>query len=284
MLSEVICILPKEKEAQAMEIKTTAANRKDLVKAIEQFTGERSVYLGPPTFAYRIGDFTVERDSIVSTENEGKAEELETVLASQGFGTETEEDGTAVSTDSTAIKIPLGTDSTQAVINIVNLLHAKQYLINRAVGAEGFKVSDALITSLENTQFTTADEAAARIMQTADYGFGFSFEDGCIVFSGFPYSGDSAKIKAYSELAAAMLKQAKTQKRISPKETIEANEKYYMRVWLVRLGFDGNDAKETRKVLLENLKGHTAFRTEADRQKWNERQMAKKAAAESGVE
>lgn len=284
MLSEVICILPKEKEARAMEIKTTAANRKDLVKAVEQFTGERSVYLGPPTFAYRIGDFTVDRDSTVSTENEEKAAELETALAEQGFTAGTEEAEAESGTDSTTIKIPLGTDSPQAVINTVNLLHAKQYLINKAVGAERFKVSDALITSLENTQFTTADEAAAHIMQTEGYGFGFSFEDGCIVFSGFPYSRDSAEIKAYTELAAAMVKQAKEQKRISPKETIEENEKYYMRVWLVRLGFDGKEAKETRKVLLENLKGHTAFRTDADRQKWNERQKAKRAAAESGVE
>ena len=226
----------------------------------------------------------VDRDSTISTENEEMSGELEAMLAAQDFGAETEEAETEAGADSTTIKIPLGTDSTQAVINTVNLLHAKQYLINRAVGAERFKVSDALITSLENTQFITADEAAAHIMQTEGYGFGFSFEDGCIVFSGFPYSGDSTKVKAYAELAAAMVKQAKGQKRISPKETIEENEKYYMRVWLVRRGFDGNDAKETRKALLENLKGHTAFRTDADRRKWNERQKAKKEAAESGVE
>jgi hypothetical protein len=41
----------------------------------------------------------------------------------------------------------------------------------------------------------------------------------------------------------------------------------------------GKECKETRKALLENLKGHTAFRTEADRQKWNDRQKARKAAA-----
>jgi hypothetical protein len=76
-----------------------------------------------------------------------------------------------------------------------------------------------------------------------------------------------------------MVRTAREQKRISPTETIEENEKYYMRVWLVRLGFDGKGCKETRKMLLENLKGHTAFRTEADRQKWNDRQKARKAAA-----
>ncbi len=39
------------------------------------------------------------------------------------------------------------------------------------------------------------------------------------------------------------MQQAKEQKRISPKETIEENEKYYMRIWLLRLGFGGKEGK-----------------------------------------
>jgi hypothetical protein len=82
-----------------------------------------------------------------------------------------------------------------------------------------------------------------------------------------------------------MVRTAREQKRISSTETIEKNEKYYMRVWLVRLGLGGKECKETRKILLANLKGHTAFRTEADKQKWNERQKARKAGtAESEAE
>ena len=49
-----------------------------------------------------------------------------------------------------------------------------------------------------------------------------------------------------------------------------------MRIWLVRLGLDGKEAKETRRVLLQNLKGHTAFRTEADKEKWMEKNSKKK--------
>lgn len=262
-----------------IRIETTAANRKDLVKAIEQFIGERSVYLGPPSFGYKVGDFTVDRDGTVLTENEEKAKEVRAMLAAKGFCTEGDEEMSYEG--GTTIKVPIGTDEAQAVINLTNMLHSKQYLLNRAVGAEGFKVSDALITSLGNTEFANADEAVSRIMQTADYGQGFSFEDGCIVFSGFPYTEDSGKVKAYCELASAMVKTAKEQKRIKADETIEENEKYYMRVWLVRLGFDGKEAKETRKVLLENLKGHTAFRTDADRVKWQEAQARRKAEKEA---
>jgi hypothetical protein len=48
-----------------------------------------------------------------------------------------------------------------------------------------------------------------------------------------------------------------------------------MRVWLVRIGLGGKDGKDTRKVFLSRLKGHTAFRTEEDKEKWKERNSKK---------
>lgn len=266
-----------------MEIKTTAANRKEIAKAIAEFTGEQSIYLGPPTFAYRAGSFTVDKDGIITTEDETIGEEVRQMLTDRGF---IGGDGTQEETESnTAVRIPLTGMTGQGIVNLANLIHSKQFLINRAVRKEGFSVNGALIAAIGETQFTTAEDAVSFIKGFEEYGTGFSFEEGCIVFDGFPYSTDAATVKAYSELSAAMVKAAKRQKRIKPDETIEENEKYYMRTWLVRLGFDGREAKETRRILLENLKGHTAFRTEDDKIKWNERQKAKKAAAlESGVE
>lgn len=72
---------------------------------------------------------------------------------------------------------------------------------------------------------------------------------------------------------------AKNQKRINPQQCMEENEKYYMRVWLIRLGFGGKAGKEVRNTLLANLKGHTAFRTEAEIERAKERNKAKKQNA-----
>ncbi len=260
-----------------MEIRTASTDRKAIAKAIAGFFGEQSVYLGPPTFGYRIGGFTVDREGIIHTEDEQKGEEVVQMLQENGFMEDEESEGTGAM----EIKIPLEGFGPQGIINLLNLIHSKQYLINKAVRNEGFKAADALITELESAQFATAEEAVSFITGYGDYGRGFSFQDGCIIFSGFPYSTEPAKVSAYTEFAAAVVKQAKEQKRISAKETIEENEKYYMRVWLVRLGFDGKDAKETRKVLLENLKGHTAFRTDDDRVKWQEAQARRKAEREA---
>ena len=75
-----------------------------------------------------------------------------------------------------------------------------------------------------------------------------------------------------------MNKMAQKQKRIQVKTVNDMNEKYALRIWLVRLDMNGDEHKDDRKILMENLTGHTAFRTDAEREKWTKRQLAKKQA------
>ncbi len=70
---------------------------------------------------------------------------------------------------------------------------------------------------------------------------------------------------SFAELTCMMAERAKEMKWINPAEIIEANEKYYMRIWLIRLGLGGKGGKKTRDLLLKNLKGNTAFRTEEEK-------------------
>ena len=42
-----------------MTVYYNAQDRKPLVKAISEFTETKAVYMKTPTYAYRIGDFTV---------------------------------------------------------------------------------------------------------------------------------------------------------------------------------------------------------------------------------
>ena len=106
---------------------------------------------------------------------------------------------------------------------------------------------------------------------------GLHFTNTHVTFMGFPTAQTATdravpdrgmmtespeKLEVFKRLAARMNKMAKEQKRIVPKEITEPNEKY--------------DCKADRKILLQNLSGHTAFRTEADKEKWIARQNAKK--------
>lgn len=265
------------------EIMTNAESRKNVVKALAEHLGEKAVYAGPPSFAYRVESITVDREGKIILEDESRAEEIEMVLAANGFlgGSVEEPDAEA---SYTGIRIPVGGLETQGIINLMNMLHAKQYLINKAVGQDGFSVSDSLITDLEAGTFQNAREVIDFIGNHGSSNTGFAFLEDTILFTGFPYTEEPAAVKAYTVLASKMVQSAGMQKRISPKPTIEENEKYYMRSWMVRIGLGGKDTKEERTFLLSGLKGHTAFRTPADEEKWKANRKAARAAAKEAAE
>ena len=49
-----------------MTIETNIINRRELAGALAQYINTRAVYLGPPTFAYQIGDIHLSREGILS--------------------------------------------------------------------------------------------------------------------------------------------------------------------------------------------------------------------------
>lgn len=259
-----ICSTKTKRREQLMQIKTISADRKEIVKAMELILGMKAKYQGPPTFAYVIGNFTVDRNGSVETDTEEEGISMKQELTARGLA---EADETTLK-----VELPMTGMTADAVRNLLYMIHSKQYLLKKSIGADTIKVSDKLVERLQGEE--AADlEAVLRIIGE-EQPFGIAFSEERISFTGFPF--DAQRVKAYTELAALMVKGAKEAKRVNPKETVEENEKYYMRIWLVRLGLDGKDAKETRRVLLENLKGHTAFRTEADKEKWMEKNSRKK--------
>lgn len=260
------------------EIMTNAESRKNVVKALAEHLGEKAAYAGPPSFAYQVGDITVDREGKIILEDESRMEEITAVLTECGFLGNSEEEAEA-ETSYTGIRIPVGGLEAQGIINLLNMLHAKQYLINKAIGQDGFSVSDSLITDLEAGTFQDAGEVIAFIGNYEGSNAGFAFLEDTILFTGFPYTEEPTAVKAYTELVSKMVQCAGKQKRISPKPTIEENEKYYMRAWMVRIGLGGKDVKEERAFLLSRLKGHTAFRTPADEEKWKANRKAARAAA-----
>ena len=233
-----------------MEIITNAENRKELVKALSGHFGQRSEYLGPPSFAYRIGSITVDRDAKVILEDDSMEDEVRRVLFQNDVAEETQE---------------TQTEEPEAEIKI-------QYLINRAVGRECISIADSLINALAESNFEDTESAAGFITEQGGCS-GVTFADGNIEFTGFPHTDGMME---YCRLASAMVKKASEQKRVNPKQTIEENEKYYMRAWLLSIGFGGSEGKETIAFVLKGLKGHTAFRTPEDAEKWKANRRAER--------
>ena len=256
-----------------MRIETNAANRKDVVKAVSGILGQPSKYMGVPTCSYQIGNCTIDRSGAVETEDEKTAEMVRAGLLEQGVIGSPEPEA-----DETTVSLPMEGMTAEGLKNLIFLIRSKQYLTGRAFAEDVFRVPTALVAELGSTEIPDAETFLQTFQNHAEGCRGISFQDGKITFT-LPTAGDPGMIKAFTHLTAAMVRQAKEQKRISPKETIEENEKYYMRIWLLRLGFGGAEGKEIRDLLMKKLKGHSAFRTEENRQRWQEARRNEREAA-----
>lgn len=84
--------------------------------------------------------------------------------------------------------------------------------------------------------------------------------DGKVAFPWFTLEqdGDTA---AYLDFIMKLCIMAKEAKRVNAKACETDNEKFTMRCFLIRLGMVGSEYKLTRKVLLRNLTGNSAFRS-----------------------
>lgn len=139
---------------------------------------------------------------------------------------------------------------------------------------ERFSLSPKACQGMERF-FETVTNVENAIGKAVD---GLIFAADRLTFSTLPETSDTATLRCFATLCAMMNKQAITQQRIQAKEITAENEKYAMRIWLLRLGMNGPEYKEERRILMENLSGHAAFRTEEDKVRWQARQNEKRDA------
>ena len=263
----------------------TGNDRKRLADKMAEILGCEAKYLGVPTFNYVVDYFTVDKSGTVIFDDRADSEEVENLidqLEAAGFHAENEEDE-----DMTEVNVVVPAQELTAgqLCNIVYLAHAKQYLLDKVFGQEFWSIDDDLVQRLADEN-PTEREAFMSVFE----GFrstckGISFDDRQVTLT-YPKQEDADKNAALSKLMGNMVKSAAESKRVNPATVIEENEKYYLRSWLLRVGFAGADEKAARQVLLAGLKGHTAFRTPEDETKWKaaraaarERQQAEQGTA-----
>lgn len=201
----------------------TGEDRKALVKAIAEITGEKPAYLGMPTAAYQIGSYQVSKTGELTWEEGTDAELLVERLIEMGYEAEvtTIEEGEGTGLE---IQIPL---EDVAAGNLLKLLEAKGALIQKALGIPHTKIE---------------------------------IREDCIAFPWFDEVPAPEEVDAYTRFIAALCEMSIKQKRITAKEKEVENEKYAFRCFLLRLGFVGDEYKAARKILLKNLFGSAAFK------------------------
>lgn len=270
-----------------MTIQTTMNDRKELAKKLIPFNhNEKLHYAGTPTFAFEGHGFRILRNGDIECENEkteaammgflqqeGILPQLEAVQEPQSQHDEEPEQGTEP--EMMEIKIPTdGMDGTQ-MRNLVFMLHAQQYLLNRAVGQENIYVPNGLMENLKDEPVIDRTSFFAVYQNYSKEGRGFLITAETVTFC-FAVTDNAVKNRALAELAAFMVSAAKKAKRINPATRKPENEKYYLRMWLLRIGMGTKASHESRMALLKGLNGWSAFRTEAEAQAHAERQKERR--------
>ena len=236
-----------------MEVRfnVTGNRRKEMVNTISTALGGCTAeYLGVPSFAYRVGEFTISKDGTLTFADRTDSKSVEKVLealAQGGFAceevdvpmdspveevqpdaTEATETGTIENEPmNLSVSLPKNSFTNEALDNLDNLLESKGNLIRKAFGIE-----EAAYT-MENDRIT------------------FHWLSGDV-------TPDSSK--AFQDFIGKLCEMARNQKRVTAKPKIYENEKYAFRCFLLRLGLIGNEYKTSRKILLQNLSGNSSWR------------------------
>ena len=180
-----------------------------------------------------------------------------------------------------SISFPLSDHTVQSLTNLICMIHSRGPLLSKATGGN-FSADKSLADEIGKYEFRSVHELIAFIREWDETNpplTGISFDSDKLTFDGFGQAQDADHVQTFMKLAAAMNSMALTQKRVQAKDVDDSNEKYALRVWLIRLGLNGADCKADRKRLMENLSGHSAFRNDAERERWEAKQKAKRDAA-----
>ena len=233
--------------------------RKAMVGIVGKVLNTKPVYCGAPSFSYKIGAFEIAKDGSLCFDDaldEATVACVRTALREAGFTAEdgeneascadtgadepiqteaaveeavpTEEATAEADEDGLSISLPRSLFTETALQNLDALLLSKGRLIRHA-----FDIQEAT--------YTLTDERIT-----------FTWLHGTIT---------DETAKAYAEFISKLCLMARTQKRVTAKEKIVDNEKYAFRCFLLRLGMIGSAYKESRKILLQNLTGSSAFKS-----------------------
>lgn len=259
----------------------TGPERKSLVAAISQELNIPTDYLGAPTFAYQVGGYHIDKKGLLEgPDNPGLVADLQGLHDFVATNVEYDEPMTYEESlgglralkvfeelhlngneelglgnrrienfqgengmraddcdrdkpefdevDTLTIEMPLEGFTDESIANLNKLVASKASLIKKALGVNAL--------SIERTETT-------------------------LRFPWFAFGIPGNEVAAYARFIGALCAAAKKQLRVTAREKQVENEKFTFRVFLIRLGFVGDDYKAARKILLRNLSGNSAFKT-----------------------
>jgi len=186
----------------------------------------------------------------------------------------------ATAFDECRVSLPANMTVAQ-LTNLVHMLYSEQRLLNKAAMDGRLTIPESLITRLaEHTPETT--EAFSDLLgdfEALGELTGFGYEGGIVRLDFAHDETHPEYMITYAGLVGRIIHAAREATRVKAELQTSENEKYYMRAWLLRLGYGGADLKEERRLLLRNLKGHSAFPNDAAAERHKEKYAALRRAS-----
>ena len=212
-----------------IELHLTGNERKKLAKAVSEIIGAPAEYQYMPTCAYKIGrDYTITKEGNLEISDLADSKEVENLidkLVNRGYDVPLEEEENGLT-----VEMPLELVDESTIDRLRKIVENKGELFKAAFKTDNLEI------------VIEADKI-------------------CLPWFTVENDGDA---DAYCTFISMLCEFAKNQKRINNKPDTSDNPKYTMRCYLLRLGMIGAEYKSTRKVLLRNLSGSSAFRKVAN--------------------
>ena len=242
--------------------------RKAMVGIVGKVLEMKPAYCGAPSFSYKVGTFEITKDGSLCFDDaldEATVACVRTALREAGF---TAEDG-----ENEASCADTGADEPSRTEAAVDDLTPAETAVESAPTEEAMEEpsEDSLSISLPRSLFTeTALQNLDALLLSKGRLIRHAFDipeatyritDDRITFAWLHGTITDETAKAYAEFISKLCLMARTQKRVTAKEKIVDNEKYAFRCFLLRLGMIGSAYKESRKILLQNLTGSSAFKS-----------------------
>ena len=245
--------------------------RKAMVAVVSKVLDTKPAYCGAPSFSYKVGAFEITKDGSLCFDDgadEATVARVRTALREAGF---TSEDGeNEPSCADTAAKWATTAETATSETPCADTAQNDSTPTETA-DAEADSSEDTLSISLPRSLFT---ETALQNLDALLLSKGrlirhafdireasYTLEGDRITFAWLHGTITDETAKAYAEFISKLCLMARMQKRVTAKEKIVDNEKYAFRCFLLRLGMIGNAYKESRKILLQNLTGSSAFKS-----------------------
>ena len=250
-----------------------------MVQAISKRLGSPAVYLRTPTYAYRIGGLTVERDGSIISDDDALLEALRPMLIERGWLTDaeasvTKTEPTEQDSEITQMELsfPVEDWTVPQLKNFLHTLYSNQHILRRMMQSDALYIDRQMMERLDEAQ--TPADLEAQLADGLATGLlkGCRIQDGRFTLEAIQDDRDPARWQVYATLLCAILEHAKAAKRVFLRADADPeNEKYRGNSFLMRLGFGGPEHKPLRHVLLGHLNGYAAFRSAAGMQAHREK-------------